>query len=505
MDLSVIDPTSSLVLEANASDPDGTIKRVDFFAGTTLIGSSATAPYRFIWINPAKGQLALSAQAIDNRSGEANSNPITVRLDQAAGSVAVLTGGDDPDLALLRRYLFELPVRWRLIPHAEANSDELLRQYGAVLWHQPGGAELQSPDLKLLESLAQAGTPLYFLGDSLLASSRRLPSAERERWQNLIHLKPGGSGWLNQITILDEANHPVIRNGPAGSVARFTYPITLQQAGLQTGGPGEVVLGRSGTFDILVAAVEADSAARTFTHHLRLSGAADALGAAEQAKLFQNAISWLLDKQTFVDLSVEVEPPAGPVVVGQTFQYRIVIRHSGESPANQVAIIDALPPEINLVRVEAAAGTWSLREGTATFEIGHLAGGETKTILVTAVATRPGSFSHLVQVQMSGRDAVQENNTFNASITVGDGNERFPRLIIRRENQGMVRIELSGAEVGATYTLEASGDLVHWSRLNVGFTGPSLSTTLSAALAPRQFFRAVSADPRAAIPPAAQP
>lgn len=502
VDLSVLDPTTSPVLEAKASDPDGAIQRVDFFAGNTLIGTSTMTPYRFTWRYPTKGQYALTAKAVDDRGTESASASVNIRVEQTAGSVAVLTGGDDPDLALVRRYLFELPVRWAMIPHAEAKSDELLRQYNAVLWHQPSGAELQASDLSLLESLARLGTPLYFLGDSLLASRKNLQQSERTRWQTLLHLKPGGTSWLNQITLIEETDPPVVKNGPMGSVARFAYPVAAQQSGVQSGLPGEVVLGRSGTFDILVASVDAQSSARTFTHHLRLSGASDAFGTAEQAKLFKNAMTWLLDKQYFMDLSVEVESPAATVAVGQTFQYSIVVRHSGESAASQVAVLDALPPQISLVRAENAAGTWSQSDGTAVFELGSFKSGETKTLVVTARANQAGSFSHQVSLQMLGRDLVPENNSFDAVIQVVGVPASLPKLIVKRENQGTIRIEMPASGVGVSYALEASDDLMHWSRLDVGTIGPATAVTLSSVTGPHRFFRAVSSNTPTAIAPA---
>lgn len=503
-DLTVVDPRNSLVIEAKASDPDGAIRRVDFYAGSTLIGSSSNAPYRFAWRSSDRGRYALSAKAIDDRAAEAASAPINILVDQPAGSVAVLTANDDPDLGLIRRYLFELPVQSRLIPRAEAKSENLVRQFDAVLWHQPAAAEVQSQDLTLLESLARVGTPLYFLGDSIVAAGRKLSESERARWQNLVHLKPGGTSWLSQVTILESSEHPVIKNGPVGSVARFAYPVTAQQSGLQAGLAGEVVLGRSGSFDLLVASVDAKSSARAFTHHLRLSGASDAAGTAEQSILFKNAIGWLIDKQSFTDLSVEVEPPSETVVVGQSFQYRIVIRHSGESPASQVAVTDTLPPGINLLQAQLSSGTWSFGERTATFELGQLSRAEIKTILVTAVATQPGSFSHWVHVQMLGSDAVQDNNSFDAAVQVVDAETTFPKLTIRRENADTIRVELPASTARANYALEASEDLIHWSRLNGGLTGPGTSATFSSASAPLRFFRVITINPPTAISPSAQ-
>ena len=46
-------------LTASASDSDGTIAKVDFYAGSTLIGTDTTAPYGITWSNVATGSYAL--------------------------------------------------------------------------------------------------------------------------------------------------------------------------------------------------------------------------------------------------------------------------------------------------------------------------------------------------------------------------------------------------------------------------------------------------------------
>ena len=58
---------ATVSLTATASDPDGTVVRVDYFrGGTTLIGSSTTPPYAVTWSNVAAGTYSLTAKATDN-------------------------------------------------------------------------------------------------------------------------------------------------------------------------------------------------------------------------------------------------------------------------------------------------------------------------------------------------------------------------------------------------------------------------------------------------------
>jgi hypothetical protein len=57
---------ASIPLAATAADADGSIYRVDFYQGSTLLGSDTTAPYTFTWTNVAAGTYSMVAVAIDN-------------------------------------------------------------------------------------------------------------------------------------------------------------------------------------------------------------------------------------------------------------------------------------------------------------------------------------------------------------------------------------------------------------------------------------------------------
>ncbi|GAA2392404.1 glycoside hydrolase family 6 protein [Dactylosporangium salmoneum] len=78
---------ATIALAATASDSDGTVTKVDFYNGTTLLGTDTTAPYTFSWTNVAAGTYTLSAKATDN-SGNTTSTSGT--------TVTVTTGGTNP-------------------------------------------------------------------------------------------------------------------------------------------------------------------------------------------------------------------------------------------------------------------------------------------------------------------------------------------------------------------------------------------------------------------------
>jgi hypothetical protein len=74
---------ASVTIAASASDSDGTVAKVDFFAGSTLLGTSASAPYSLTWTGVAAGTYALTAVATDNAGATTTSSPVTVTVSDA--------------------------------------------------------------------------------------------------------------------------------------------------------------------------------------------------------------------------------------------------------------------------------------------------------------------------------------------------------------------------------------------------------------------------------------
>jgi len=73
---------TSMVLTAAVSDRDGagSVRRVEFYNGSTLIGTDMTSPYSFTW--PAEaGAANLRAKVIDTSGGATFSNAISLTVD----------------------------------------------------------------------------------------------------------------------------------------------------------------------------------------------------------------------------------------------------------------------------------------------------------------------------------------------------------------------------------------------------------------------------------------
>jgi regulation of enolase protein 1 (concanavalin A-like superfamily) len=71
---------ASMTIAASASDPDGTITRVDFYSGSQLIGSDTSSPYTMAWGNVPLGSYNLTAVARDNAGGTRASAVVSINV-----------------------------------------------------------------------------------------------------------------------------------------------------------------------------------------------------------------------------------------------------------------------------------------------------------------------------------------------------------------------------------------------------------------------------------------
>ena len=90
---------NAITINANASDTDGTVSRVEFFSGNTKLGEDLSAPHSYVWNNVAAGTYTLTARATDNNGATTTSAPITVTVNSAnTPPVISLTGPNNSAL-----------------------------------------------------------------------------------------------------------------------------------------------------------------------------------------------------------------------------------------------------------------------------------------------------------------------------------------------------------------------------------------------------------------------
>lgn len=91
---------ATVLITATASDPDGTISKVEFYSGVTKLGEDATAPYEYSWANVQNGNYTLTCKAIDNLGLSTTSQAVTISV--STPSVVVINqrisiGTDDAE------------------------------------------------------------------------------------------------------------------------------------------------------------------------------------------------------------------------------------------------------------------------------------------------------------------------------------------------------------------------------------------------------------------------
>ncbi len=88
--------SNGVVLAADAYDSDGTIVRVEFFAGDVAIGEDTTSPYRVVWTAPGIGAHVITARATDDQGAVAVSEVVNVTTVPSLPVTANFTfEGDD--------------------------------------------------------------------------------------------------------------------------------------------------------------------------------------------------------------------------------------------------------------------------------------------------------------------------------------------------------------------------------------------------------------------------
>lgn len=104
-------PPASIAVSAAAADADGSVAKVDFYSGKTLIGSDTTSPYRVSWPNVPAGAYTLIAVATDNAGASARSAARVVVVTPPAATLptkAVFVPSPDHNTRRVTSYRLEV-------------------------------------------------------------------------------------------------------------------------------------------------------------------------------------------------------------------------------------------------------------------------------------------------------------------------------------------------------------------------------------------------------------
>jgi hypothetical protein len=82
---------ATVPLSATASDPDGSIAKVEFFSGSTKIGEADSSPYNATWSGVAAGTYSITARATDNLGATATSSAAMITVNSDIPPTVTLT------------------------------------------------------------------------------------------------------------------------------------------------------------------------------------------------------------------------------------------------------------------------------------------------------------------------------------------------------------------------------------------------------------------------------
>lgn len=142
---SIFAEPATVYITADASDTDGIISKVEFFAGTVSLGVTTSSPWSLIWNNVPEGTYSLSAAATDNEGSKSTSSSVLIMVKDTAetnihiypnpsnGSMTILL--EDPSSAESDLYFYDL--KGVTVYEGKMMPDEIVRLI--ELPYLPGG------------------------------------------------------------------------------------------------------------------------------------------------------------------------------------------------------------------------------------------------------------------------------------------------------------------------------------------------------------------------------
>ena len=80
-----------ITITATATDANGSVTKVEFFAGAAKIGEDLTSPYSFVWGNAAVGNHSITAKATDNENNTTTSTAVAISVSTNSPPVVLIT------------------------------------------------------------------------------------------------------------------------------------------------------------------------------------------------------------------------------------------------------------------------------------------------------------------------------------------------------------------------------------------------------------------------------
>jgi uncharacterized repeat protein (TIGR01451 family) len=401
-------------------------------------------------------------------------------------NVAIVQSSVDPEIATLKQYLYEMGVSSTVLNKGTL-TEESLKPYKLVVWHGGTGttSEISAQDVERVQELIENQTPVYFLGDTLLASANKLTDAQRSLWNSALHLKSAGVPLAGGKVALETNANPIVI-GRYGMAAGFNHAGAMENA--KADSTAEVIA-RNGTSDIMVAYPKPDGAGvKTITQDFLAS---DVLASGEKKILFQNAVNWLIKGPScgLNPLTIQMEGPKGNIDVGQKIVYTIRASQTGDCTATGVVLTNYLPPSVVFDSADTYTGSYTYSDGKILFDLGLLNNNDAVEMKVTVIPKEAGEITNIASICGNG-SVFDANNWATNKITVGGSLNPVLKLIRTTLNKSELR--LSG-KTGQAYRIQESKDLSSWLEItNTIQDGWSMPLPVSQpSKSPYLFYRAV--------------
>jgi hypothetical protein len=234
-----------LKLKAEASDPDGTVVQVQFFANTNLIGIVTNPPFNIVWEIgfPGSQRTEVSVVALDNCGGSNRSSSVTVTASKFRPPSAFID-----ILSPIEGAMFAAPAHFEFIAETLASphfagplgffdaGTSLLGFAGEPIPLAASAAPVSITVTNLSEGVHQLNVLLrqgefYTYGGSLLRTIRVVKSAMHSPQLTLAG-KPQFevvTSFPNQPNIIEASSNlfdwfPISTNQPTGLTFTFTEP-----------------------------------------------------------------------------------------------------------------------------------------------------------------------------------------------------------------------------------------------------------------------------------------
>ena len=80
---------ANVSIAATATSSGATVSKVEFFQGSTLLGTATVSPYTYTWNNVAAGQYALTAKATDSNGMSTTSSIVNITVNNSSSALTI--------------------------------------------------------------------------------------------------------------------------------------------------------------------------------------------------------------------------------------------------------------------------------------------------------------------------------------------------------------------------------------------------------------------------------